>query len=436
MGRKAFYLVVCFSLLLATTAADFTSLPGGEGPYKPAAPVQWPSLTLEPVDLPGLVSPVYLTHAGDGSGRMFIVERAGRIRLVKNDTLQSTPFLDISSLVLSPTNGGGGEDGMSNVAFPPDFAVRQRFYIYYTNLNGDLVLARFRTSSDPDLADPASREEILVIPHPNLNNHNGGQLEFGPDGYLYLAPGDGGGGGDPNNNAQNPATLLGKVLRIDVEAKTPFTPPSEPYQLYLPLVARNPGLAYSIPPDNPYVNQAGYRPEIWAMGLRNPWRFSFDRLTQNLYIADVGQDAAEEIDYQAAGSSGGANYGWKILEGNLCYSPATGCVPPAGYVAPIHDYLHIDNNPSGCSSITGGYVYRGTAYPDLQGIYYYADFCTAKIWGLKYEDPDWQNSLLYQSQDPSHLFTYSSFGEDESGEVYLVRLSGQVYRLTGAFPTR
>jgi glucose/arabinose dehydrogenase len=433
MQRKVFWTVVWVCLMLVTTAADFTHLPASEGQSQPAAPVVWPALTLEQVNLLGLVSPVYLTHAGDGSGRMFIVERAGRIRLVKNGNLQTTPFLDISGLVLSPANGGGGEDGMMNVAFPPDYAQRQRFYVYYTNLNGDLILARFRTSPDPDLADPTSKEEILNIPHPTFSNHNGGQLAFGPDGYLYLAPGDGGGSGDPNNNAQNPATLLGKVLRIDVEAKIPFTPPSEPYQIYLPVVARNPGLAYRIPPDNPFVNQTGYRPEIWALGLRNPWRFSFDHQTQDLYIADVGQDTVEEIDFQAAGSSGGANYGWNILEGSLCYSPATGCVPPPGYVAPVYEYLHGANDSNGCS-ITGGYVYRGTASPDLQGIYFYADFCRAKIWGLKFENSTWQSSLLLQ--EPAYEYTFSSFGEDESGEVYLVRLSGQVYRLTGAFPAR
>jgi glucose/arabinose dehydrogenase len=434
MLRKVFYTVVWVSLLLATTAADFTNLPSSEGQSRPAAPAEWPSLVLEQINLPGLASPVYLTHAGDGSGRMFIVERAGRIRLVKNGNLEATPFLDISSQVLSPANGGSGEDGMSNVAFPPDYAQRQRFYVYYTNLNGDIVLARFRTSSNPDLADPASKEEILVIPHPAYNNHNGGQLAFGPDGYLYLAPGDGGGRGDPNNNAQNPDTLLGKVLRIDVEGKIPYTPPSGLYQVYLPMVARNPGLAYSIPPDNPFVNQSGYRPEIWALGLRNPWRFSFDRQTQDLYIADVGQDAVEEVDFQAAGSSGGANYGWKILEGSQCFSPATGCVPPPGYVAPIHEYTHLENDPNICSSITGGYVYRGSGYPDLQGIYFFADFCTAKIWGLKFENSAWQTSLLLH--EPGYQYTFSSFGEDEAGEVYLVRLSGQVYRLTGAFPSR
>lgn len=431
MQRKVFWTVLWISLLLVTSAADFTSLPGSEQASIPAAPVEFPSLALEQVNLPLLASPVYLTHAGDGSGRIFIVERAGRIQLVKNGSLQATPFLDISNRVLSPANGGGGEDGLANVAFPPDYAQRQHFYVYYTNLNGDLVLARFHTSADPDLADPTSGEEILYIPHPNQNTHNGGQLAFGADGYLYLAPGDGGGGGDPNNNAQNPALLLGKVLRIDVEAKIPVSTPSEPNRVFFPLIGRSDGLAYAIPPDNPFVNQTGYRPEIWALGLRNPWRFSFDRTTHDLYIADVGQDAVEEVDFQPAGSSGGANYGWKILEGSLCYSPATGCVPPPGYIAPVLEYLHEANDANGCS-ITGGYVYRGAAYPDLQGIYFYADFCRAKIWGLKFENSAWVSEKLIE--EPSYQYTFSSFGEDESGEVYLVRLSGQIYRLISASP--
>ncbi len=323
-------------------------------------------LSLELVNLPVLASPTYLTHAGDGSGRLFIVERAGRIQLVKSGVMETTPFLDISSRVLSPANGGGGEDGLASVAFPPDYTERQRFYVYYTNLSGNIVLARFHTSANPDLADPTSEEIILTIPHPNQNNHNGGQLAFGPDGYLYLAPGDGGGGGDPNNNAQNPAQLLGKVLRIDVEDKIPVSIPNLPHQVYMPVIHTNTGLAYRVPPDNPFVNQPSYRPEIWSLGLRNPWRFSFDRTTHDLYIADVGQDAVEEVNFRPAGSSGGENYGWRILEGSQCYNPATGCVPPTSYVAPVTEYQHGVADINGCS-VTGGLCLSRRGLPQHAG---------------------------------------------------------------------
>lgn len=428
-GTLRIAFVIMFFLI--TSAAGFSNQVKDKGntnateAMKAEAPAAWPTISLEQVNIGSLSSPVHLTHAGDGSGRIFIVERAGRIRLLKNGSLQATPFLDISDHVRS-----GGEEGLLSVAFPPDYAQRKRFYVYYTQTDGDNVVARFRTSTNPDLADTASEQQILELPHPIQSNHNGGQLAFGPDGYLYIGPGDGGGGGDPYGNAQNPASLLGKILRIDVEGQIPTTPPSQAYKVYLPLISSDTGLPYSVPPDNPFFAQPGYRPEIWAMGLRNPWRFSFDRTTGDLYIADVGQNEWEEVNFQPASSAGGENYGWNTLEGSHCYSPASGCTPPANYSPPVAEYPHGANDSNGCS-ITGGFVYRGATYTDMQNIYFYADFCQGKIWGLQFENSAWQSQLLLDTD-----YQPSSFGEDESGEVYLVRLSGQIYRLISTTSAR
>jgi glucose/arabinose dehydrogenase len=436
MKQKVLWIIATFTLLVIVSTADWRSQSSRQGrdafvaDVQAKAQVDWPAIAFQQVSLPNLASPVYLTHAGDGSGRIFIVERSGRIQLVKNGALQPTPFLDISGRVRSPSSGGGFEEGLLGLAFPPDYAQRQRFYVYYTQPDGDNVVARFHTSANPDLGDPSSEELILEIPHPERTNHNGGQLAFGPDGYLYLGPGDGGGGGDPDNNGQNPATLLGKILRIDVEAKIPTSTPGEPNRIFFPLISRNNGLPYRVPPDNPFIGQSGYLPEIWALGLRNPWRFSFDRSTGNLYIADVGQDDVEEINFQAAGSNGGQNYGWNILEGSQCYPPGSSCTPPANYVAPVAEYLHGANDSNGCS-VTGGYVYRGAAYPNLQGIYFYADYCQGKVYGLKFENSAWQSQMLLDT-----TYRPSSFGEDENGEIYLVDILGQVYRLTGVTAAR
>ena len=422
-------IILVTGLLLVTTAADFTYRTGGEPlageteALEAQAPDAWPTIALEQLNIGTLASPVYLTHAGDGSGRLFIVERAGRIRLLKNGNLQTTPFLDISGHVRST----GGEEGLLSVAFPPDYTRRKQFYVYYTQSDGDNVVARFHTSANPDQADALSEEQILELPHPNQTNHNGGQLEFGPDGYLYIGPGDGGGGGDPYENGQNHATLLGKILRINVEGQFPSTI-NQPYKVYLPLIGSETGLPYAIPSDNPFLNQPGYRAEIWALGLRNPWRFTFDRTTGDLYIGDVGQNSREEVDFQPASSSGGANYGWNNLEGTTCYDPPSGCTTPPNYSAPVTEYLHGPNNSNGCS-ITGGYVYRGSAYPDMQGVYFFADYCQGKIWGLKFESAAWQSQLLL---DTNH--SPSSFGEDQNGEVYLVSLSGQIYHLVSTSP--
>lgn len=351
-------------------------------------------LSLTPV-VSGLASPTVIAHAGDGSGRLFVVEQRGTVRIVDSGGgLLPTPFLDISALLLS-----GGEQGLLGLAFPPGFSSKRYFYVNYTRTpDGATVVSRFSVSANPDLADVTSEEVILVVSQP-FANHNGGQLAFGPDGLLYVGLGDGGSGGDPLGNGQNKGTLLGKLLRLDVEA----------------------GVApYRIPPGNPFVADPTARGEIWALGLRNPWRFSFDRVDGDLYVADVGQSAWEEIDFQAAGTAGGANYGWNLLEGPACYSPAVGCVAPPLYSAPVAYYGH----DFGCS-VTGGYVYRGPGNPGMQGIYFYGDFCSGRVWGLRRIGIGWQAELLQQT-----ALAISSFGEDEAGRLYVADYTtGTIYRI-------
>ncbi len=341
----------------------------------------WPRVSLNQV-ANGLVEPTHITNARDGSGRLFLVERAGRIRLVKDGSLLTGPFLDITGRVGS----ADPEQGLLSVAFPPGYRVKGHFYVDYTDVNGNTVVARYKVTDNPDLADPASEEVILTIAQPYAN-HNGGQLVFGPnDGYLYIGMGDGGAGGDPENRAQNPGSLLGKILRIDVETGNPTT--------------------YTIPATNPFTQTTGYQGEIWALGLRNPWRFSFDDKTGDLYIGDVGQNLIEEIDFQPASSSGGENYGWRILEGSRCFNPATGCLPPDRYSPPVAEYAHSQD-----CSVTGGHVQNG--------IYFFGDFCSGRIRGLAREGLSWQSSLLYQAP-----FNISTFGEGEDGSLYVADYSG------------
>lgn len=345
--------------------------------------------------------PTFVTNAHDGSGRLFIVEKPGTISIVSGGQILPQPFLDIRSLV----GPSGPEQGLLGLAFHPQFVQNGRFFVFYTannDANGDNTLAEFRVSANPNRADPASRRVLLAIPD-FAPNHNGGMVTFGPDGYLYVGTGDGGGGGDPERNGQNINALLGKLLRLDVDDGQP----------------------YAIPRDNPFVGRTDARPEIWAYGLRNPWRFSFDRATGDLYIGDVGQNLWEEIDFQPAGSAGGANYGWSIMEGLHCYRPATGC-DPSGLTPPIAEYGH----DAGCAVI-GGYVYRGVAYPLLDGTYLYGDYCSGRIWGLsRTSDGAWQVQLLLRANAQ-----LSSFGEDEAGEVYVVAVdSGVIYRLTALSP--
>lgn len=338
--------------------------------------------------------PTYLTHSGDGSGRLFIVEKEGRILILKDGMVFKKPFLDISKRVRSLEV----ERGLLSLAFHPDFKKNRHLFVYYTDLKGDVVISRFRVSKDEDIADPESEEILLHIPQP-ASNHNGGQLQFGPDGYLYIGTGDGGGAGDPWGNAQNRAVLLGKLLRIDVDKGRP----------------------YRIPKDNPFVGIKGVRPEIWAYGLRNPWRFSFDSPTGDLYIADVGQDDWEEVDIQPQSSSGGKNYGWDITEGFACFKPHKGCKQD-GITFPLLAYSH----DLGCS-VTGGYVYRGRGIPELTGTYLFGDFCSGKIWGLRKDTSGaWE---VAEFLDTDH--NISSFGVDEDGEVYLLDYSrGTLYRIS------
>ncbi|MEP7200207.1 MAG: PQQ-dependent sugar dehydrogenase [Chloroflexota bacterium] len=361
--------------------------------------VVWPQIMLTTVITP-TGQPVFVTHAGDDSGRLFIVDRFGLIRVVKNNTLLATPFLSITDRVES----GYSEQGLLSVAFPPTYTTKQHFYVYYTQqTTGDLVLARYGLTGNPDVADSLSETIVLTISHRDNLNHDGGQLQFGPrDGYLYMATGDGGSGGDPPNNAQTHNVLLGKMLRLDVETGNPTT--------------------YTIPSSNPFTQTVGYRPEIWALGLRNPWRFSFDRQTGDLYIGDVGQDSREEIDFQAASVvTGGQNFGWSCYEAYDVYR-ADRCDNQVTYTFPITDYD--SSNPSECA-VMGGYVYRGAQYVLPRGIYFYADHCSGKIWGLQYDGLAWQNKLLYTA-----TFNISSFGEDEAGNLYVAAIyAGKIYRI-------
>jgi len=345
----------------------------------------------------GLIQPVFITHAKDGSGRQFVVEKAGRIRIVKNGALLSTAFLDIHTIV----NSSGSEQGLVALAFHPNYASNGQFYTVHTNQDGSLVLSKFtRSSNNPDLANAASRVTLLTIPHPTNANHNGGTLAFGQDGYLYWSTGDGGGGGDVPNNAQNLTVLLGKILRLDVDSGSP----------------------YSIPSSNPFFNDPtpGVRKEIWAYGLRNPWRISFDSQTGDLFIGDVGQGTREEIDFQPAASAGGENYGWHVMEGSLCFNPSSGC-NKTGKVLPIAEYDHT----VGCS-VTGGYMYRGSQYSPLQGHYFYGDFCTGALFSLEGNNTSgWNITPLGDTP-----YSISTFGEDENGELYLADYAtGKIYQL-------
>jgi glucose/arabinose dehydrogenase len=351
------------------------------------------SITTEPV-VTGLTNPVAITHAGDGSDRLFITLQTGQIVIYDSAQVLAAPFLDISGLVSS-----GGERGLLGVAFHRSYASNGFFYVNYTDAAGDTVIARYSVSADPNLADPTSAFILLTIPQP-FSNHNGGQLQFGPDGYLYVAVGDGGSGGDPQDNAQNLGSFLGKILRIDVDG----------------------GVPYAIPADNPFVGIAGALDEIWASGLRNPWRFSFDRLTDDLFIGDVGQGIWEEVDFQPTGSAGGENYGWRLMEGNSCFNPSTNC-NNGTLTLPILVYDH----NVGCS-ITGGYRYRGSNNPDLDGFYVYGDYCTGRIWGAKEDGMGgWTATELIDTN-----FLISTFGEDESGEIYVAHFSstdGAIYQI-------
>jgi glucose/arabinose dehydrogenase len=351
----------------------------------------------------GLASPVDIVNAGDNSNRIFVVQQGGTIKVYDASLNPLGDFLTVT-----PNSFNNGERGLLSMAFHPDYKTNGLLYVYYTNAAGDVELARYHVA-DPasNVADPASKKILLTIPHPTNNNHNGGKLNFGADGYLYFATGDGGGGGDAPNNAQNGTVLLGKMIRINVT-----TDDVAPY--------------YTIPPDNPFLAAGdNIRDEIWSFGLRNPFRWSFDRLTQDMWIADVGQDLYEEVDFRPNGNTGGLNYGWHCMEGTHLYAPVNpGCVLTAGvYAPPLMDYPH--DPVTGGQAIIGGYVYRGTVNPAMYGYYIFGDEVSANVWLLP-PGGGAADTIEFKSMLPG----VSGFGEAENGELYAVSVtSGQLFSI-------
>jgi glucose/arabinose dehydrogenase len=361
-----------------TPASAATSVPSGGTASAFPKPDNYAWNTL----VSGLVRPVDLTGLHDGSGRLLVLEQPGDIRLIQNGQLLPDPFLDLSGKAVASAN----ERGLLGIAVHPKFADNGFFYVNYTDPNGNTVIARFHADKGANKADPGSEKVLLRVRQPYAN-HNGGSMVFGPDGYLYMGLGDGGNQGDPQGNGQNTRVFLGKLLRIDVNSGDP----------------------YAIPRDNPFADGKNGLPEVWAYGLRNPWRFSFDRATGDLYIGDVGQNMWEEIDFLPASSKGGTNFGWNYREGKHDYQGQ----PPAdvSLTDPVVDYSH----PEGCS-VTGGFVYRGKALPEFVGIYIYGDYCSGWVYGLIHNpDGSWQSKLLFQSG-----VNISSFGQDDDGELYLL----------------
>jgi len=359
------------------------------------------TLTLQQVTA-GLQLPVAVTHAGDS--RLFITQQRGTVVIWDGTRILPTPFLDLTSLVVCC-----GERGLLSVAFHPHYAQNGFFFVNYTESGGPegvgaTVVARYSVSaSDPNRANSASAKVLLRIRQP-FTNHNGGQLQFGPDGYLYIGMGDGGSANDPGNRAQTLSDPLGKILRIDVDNGDP----------------------YSSPASNPFLTRTGARPEIWAYGLRNPWRFSFDRATNDLWIADVGQGAWEEIDFQPSTSIGGENYGWRRMEGTHCFNPGAGC-NDGSLVLPVIEYDH----SNGACSVTGGYVYRGSVSPRLYGTYVYGDYCNGVIWGATRAG----NGTVTSTVLANTTLSISTFGEDLNGEIYVTDYgNGRLYHLVDPRP--
>ncbi|HVN86164.1 MAG TPA: PQQ-dependent sugar dehydrogenase [Candidatus Binatia bacterium] len=350
----------------------------------------------------GLSSPLYLTAPPGDVARIFIVEKGGRIRIVDSGSILPTPFLDLSGLVSTT-----GERGLLGLAFHPSYGSNGRFFVDYTDASGNIVIAEYAVSGDPNVATPTGTV-LLTIPHAGASNHNGGDIAFGPDNYLYIGVGDGGGSGDahgPIGNGQNTTVLLGKLLRIDVDSGAP----------------------YAIPSDNPFFGSMTSRQEIWAYGLRNPWRYSFDLVTGDLYIGDVGQNMWEEVDYEPASAGGGQNYGWRLIEGDACFNPSTNCTT-TGLTFPLVIYSHSNGR---CATI-GGYVYRGCAMPDLRGTYFYGDLCAAVVYSFEVSNGNAVNQLDHSSQVGSGttIGSVASFGQDARGELYICDISaGKVFKI-------
>jgi glucose/arabinose dehydrogenase len=361
----------------------------GCSPETDPEPTPDPNITLKLDQVAtGLSGPVYVTSP-PGDSRLFIVEQPGRIRIIQNGQLLPAPFLDIVSRV-----GSGGERGMLSVAFHPQYAANGFFYVYFTATNGEIRVERFTASGNT--ANPSTAKVILAVPHPR-GNHNGGLAMFGPDGMLYLGLGDGGGGGDPDANGQNQNTLLGALLRIDVNSGDP----------------------YSIPAGNPFVGRNDARPEIWATGLRNPWRFAFDGSAGNLYVADVGQGELEEVNVVAA-TRAGVNYGWNIMEGSSCYN-ASSC-NRQGLELPVLEYRHLGN----ACSVTGGFVYRGSAIPEIAGHYFYGDYCAGFVKSFRFQGGAATDERTWELGNIGNI---TSFGQDAAGELYITSGNGTIYRI-------
>jgi hypothetical protein len=380
------------TLWSASPATQTVQVRAGDTPAAATVSYATVQLGLEPV-VSGLASPVYLT-APPGDARLFVVEQAGRIRVVRNGAVLPTPFLDISARVLS-----GGERGLLSMAFDPRYATNGYFFVYFTDRNGDIAIERYGSTPGADVAS-ATGTPVITIPHPGYSNHNGGLLLFGPDGMLYAGTGDGGGGGDPSGNGQNTNVLLGKLLRLDVST-----------------------LPYKVPPSNPFAGQAGKRGEIWAYGLRNPWRYAFDTpagaTRATLYVADVGQNAWEEVNVAAA-DEGGVDYGWNRTEGKHCYPSGDAC-DKGGIHLPVVEYGHDD----GCS-ITGGFVYRGASIPEVAGHYFYSDYCGGWLASLT---GDATHPFAARRWSVPSVGNVTSFGEDGARELYVLTSAGTIYKL-------
>lgn len=392
-GRTAWAAIAIILLLAVSPIATLAQAP-------PAFDPATFDVGLEEV-ASGFDGPLFVATPPEDAERLFVVEKGGTIQVLVNGEVTAAPFLDIVDRVGSE----GSEQGLLGLAFAPDHAESGLFYVNYTDSNGNTVVSRFSTGDDPNVADPESEAVILRQEQPRAN-HNGGVLGFGPDGYLYIGFGDGGGQGDPDGNGQNLSTWLGKILRIDVGPGSAAE-----------------GMTYAIPEDNPFVDDADAAPEVWVYGLRNPWRFTFDRKTGDMWVGDVGQNEIEEVTLLPVADGAGQNLGWNITEGTNCYAEPE--CDQAGLIPPTLEYTH---EVGGCS-VTGGYVYRGDAMPDLRGVYVFADYCSGLLWGAGRDaDGTWVMSEPIETG-----LSIASFGEDIAGEVYLTDISGgTIYRLAAA----